>query len=133
MRSFLYERDSAGATGRNWLFFGDQHFTSDFLYQTEVQKWLETGVLTKLSTAFSRDQAEKVYVQHKMLKHDQELYQWLENGASLFVSGTKDPMSRDVDHTLVNILKKHGNKSQDEAIRYVESLKEENRYVLDVY
>jgi sulfite reductase (NADPH) flavoprotein alpha-component len=133
MRSFLYERDSAGATGKNWLFFGDQHFTSDFLYQTEIQKWLETGVLNKLSTAFSRDQEEKVYVQHKMLKHEKELYQWLENGASLYVSGTKDPMSKDVDNTLIKILQKHGNKSQDEAVRYVETLKEENRYLLDVY
>jgi sulfite reductase (NADPH) flavoprotein alpha-component len=133
MRSFMYERDSAGATGRNWLFFGGQHFTSDFLYQTEIQKWLETGVLTKLSTAFSRDQEEKRYVQHKMVKHDQELLAWIENGATLYISGTREPMSKDVENTLLQILETKGEKSKVEAVEYLSQLKEDNRYLLDVY
>ncbi len=84
-RSFLAHRDANGATGKNWLFFGDQHFVTDFLYQTELQNWVETGVLTKLNVAFSRDQKEKIYVQHKMLKQGAELYSWLLSGASLYV------------------------------------------------
>ena len=133
MRSFLYEREATGATGRNWLFFGDQHFTSDFLYQTEIQKWFETGVLTKLSTAFSRDQQEKIYVQHKMKKFRREIFDWIENGASLYVSGTKDPMSKDVENTLLEIFEDPGTKSKVEAHQYLSKLKEESRYLLDVY
>lgn len=133
MRSFLYERESIGATGRNWLFFGDQHFTSDFLYQTEIQKWLETGVLSKLSTAFSRDQQEKIYVQHKMHQQGKELFDWLEKGASLYISGTKDPMSKDVENTLLNIFETHGKHSKGEAIQYLSNLKASDRYLLDVY
>ena len=133
MRSFLYERESVGATGRNWLFFGDQHFTSDFLYQSDIQKWLETGTLTKLSTAFSRDQAEKIYVQHKMQKHGKELFDWVESGAFLYVSGTKDPMSKDVEKTLLHIFETHGNFSKEEAEEYLLRLKEGDRYLLDVY
>jgi sulfite reductase (NADPH) flavoprotein alpha-component len=133
MRSFLYEREATGATGRNWLFFGDQHFTTDFLYQTEIQKWLETGVLTKLSTAFSRDQQEKIYVQHKMEKLKDELYEWIEGGACLYVSGTREPMSQDVEKTLVHIFESTGGQSKDRASKLIEKLKEENRYLLDVY
>jgi sulfite reductase (NADPH) flavoprotein alpha-component len=132
MRSFLYERESTGATGRNWLFFGEQHFTTDFLYQTEIQKWLETGVLTKLSVAFSRDQEEKVYVQHKMASLKKELYDWIEQGACLYVSGTREPMSLDVENTLLKIFESQG-KSDADAKRYLENLKDENRYLLDVY
>jgi sulfite reductase (NADPH) flavoprotein alpha-component len=132
-RSFLAQRDATGASGRNWLFFGDQHFVTDFLYQTELQNWLETGVLTKLNVAFSRDQKEKVYVQHKMLKHGQELYDWLVNGASLYVCGAKEPMSVDVEDTLMQIVEKFGNKTIEEAVQFVEGLKEEGRYLKDVY
>lgn len=132
-RSFLAHRDALGATGRNWLFFGDQHFVTDFLYQTELQAWLETGVLTKLNVAFSRDQKEKVYVQHKMLKHGSELYEWLRNGASIYVCGAKEPMSVDVEDTLMQIVQKHGNKTIEEAVQFVEQLKDESRYLKDVY
>ena len=104
-----------------------------FLYQTELQNWLETGVLTKLNVAFSRDQKEKVYVQHKMLKHGQELYEWLQNGASLYVCGAKEPMSVDVEDTLLQIVEKCGNKTIEEAVQFVEGLKEEGRYLKDVY
>lgn len=133
MRSFLYERESTGATGRNWLFFGDQHFTTDFLYQTEIQKWLETGTLTKLSVAFSRDQEEKVYVQHKMAALKKEVYAWLEQGAVLYVSGARDPMSADVENVLINIFQGEGKQSESDAKNYLNQLKEENRYLLDVY
>ena len=132
-RSFLAERDATGASGRNWLFFGDQHFTTDFLYQTEIQNWYETGVLTKVNLAFSRDQQEKIYVQHKMQQHAAELYQWLESGSSFFVCGTKDPMSMDVERTLLQIISEQGNKTLEEAKKYLEHLEEQGRYEKDVY
>jgi sulfite reductase (NADPH) flavoprotein alpha-component len=132
-RSFLAERDSTGAGGRNWLFFGDQHFITDFLYQSEMQNWLETGVLTKLSVAFSRDQKEKIYVQHKMIRQAAELYDWLENGAHLYICGAKEPMSVDVENTLLLIIRQCGNKSLQEADEYLNALKEEGRYLKDVY
>ena len=132
-RSFLAQRDATGATGKNWLFFGDQHFVTDFLYQTELQNWLETGALTKLNVAFSRDQKEKVYVQHKMLKHGEELYNWLVNGASIYICGAKEPMSVDVEDTLMQIVEKFGNKTIEEAVQFIEQLKDEERYLKDVY
>ena len=132
-RSFLSERDTSGANGKNWLFFGEQHFITDFLYQTEIQNYMQTGVLTKLSLAFSRDQPEKIYVQHKMIQQGKELYDWVESGASLYISGTKDPMSIDVENTLLNIIKQFGKKSKEEAAAYLEQLKNENRYQKDVY
>lgn len=132
-RSFLAERDATGATGRNWLFYGDQHFTTDFLYQTEIQNWYETGVLTKINLAFSRDQKEKIYVQHKMVQHAKELYEWLEGGASFFVCGKKHPMSTDVENTLLQIIQEQGNKTAEEAKKYLHDLEEAGRYELDVY
>jgi sulfite reductase (NADPH) flavoprotein alpha-component len=132
-RSFLAQRDATGASGKNWLFFGDQHFVTDFLYQTELQNWVETGVLTHLNVAFSRDQKEKIYVQHKMLKHGADLYNWLLSGASLYVCGAKEPMSVDVEDTLMQIVQKHGNKTIEEAVQFVEQLKDESRYLKDVY
>ncbi|MEO7393495.1 MAG: flavodoxin domain-containing protein, partial [Chitinophagaceae bacterium] len=104
MRSFLIERDASGAKGRNWLFFGEQHFITDFLYQTEIQNYVEMGVLNKLDLAFSRDQAEKIYVQHRMLEKAAELYQWINSGAFIYISGTKDPMGKDVEATLLKII-----------------------------
>jgi sulfite reductase (NADPH) flavoprotein alpha-component len=98
-----------------------------------MQNWLETGVLTKLSVAFSRDQKEKVYVQHKMLREAVELYDWLENGAFLYICGAKEPMSVDVENTLLLIIRQCGNKSLQEAIDYLNALKEEGRYAKDVY
>jgi sulfite reductase (NADPH) flavoprotein alpha-component len=132
-RSFLAHRDSAGAGGRNWLFFGDQHFVTDFLYQTELQNWVETGVLNKLNIAFSRDQKDKVYVQHKMMKHGKELYEWLVGGASLYICGAKDPMSVDVEDALMQIIQKFGDKNIEEAVQFVEQMKDESRYLKDVY
>ena len=132
-RSFIAERDATGATGRNWLFFGEQHFASDFLYQTEIQNWYQTGVLTKVNLAFSRDQKEKIYVQHKMLKHAAALYEWLNGGGYFFVCGKKDPMSADVEKTLLRIIEQQGNKTPEEAIKYLEQMEHEGRYEKDVY
>ena len=132
-RSFIAERDATGATGRNWFFFGEQHFITDFLYQTEMQNYVGTGVLTRLDLAFSRDQAEKIYVQHRMLEKATELYQWINNGAYMFISGNKDPMSKDVENTLLQIIEEQGQKSKEEAKEYLEQLKKEGRYEKDVY
>jgi sulfite reductase (NADPH) flavoprotein alpha-component len=132
-RSFLAERDAIGASGRNWLFFGEQHFASDFLYQTELQNWMETGVLTRLNVAFSRDQQQKVYVQHKMLKHGAEFFSWLESGAHVYICGKKEPMSADVELAILQIIMEHGNRSGEEASQYFERLKEQGRFLKDVY
>ena len=132
-RAFLAHRDALGATGRNWFFFGEQHFVTDFLYQVEIQNFLETGVLTKLDLAFSRDQAEKIYVQHRMQQHAAELYQWIEGGASVFISGTKDPMSKDVEQCLLAILQSEGKLNKEESEKYLEKMRKEGRYGKDVY
>jgi len=132
-RSFLFEREAQGASGRNWLFFGDQHFVSDFLYQTELQTFLETRVLTKLNTAFSRDQQHKVYVQHKMQQQANELFSWLEDGANVYICGAKDPMSADVEDTLINIIATQKDIDKTEAGNYLHNLKEAGRYHKDVY
>jgi sulfite reductase (NADPH) flavoprotein alpha-component len=132
-RSFLAHRDATGATGRNWLFFGDQHFVTDFLYQTELQNWKDSGTLSKINLAFSRDLKEKVYVQHKMLQNGAEFYDWINNGASIYVCGAKEPMSADVEDTLMQIVEKFGNKTIEEAVQFVEQLKEDGRYLKDVY
>ncbi|NTS43328.1 flavodoxin domain-containing protein [Flavisolibacter sp. BT320] len=132
-RSFVAHRDATGASGRNWLFFGDQHFTTDFLYQTEWQSWIETGVLTKMNVAFSRDQEEKLYVQHKLWQHRQELVQWLDDGASFYICGAKNPMSVDVENILVKIISEQKGFTEEASIEYLDALKEEGRYLKDVY
>ncbi len=132
-RSFLAERDATGANGRNWFFFGEQHFTTDFLYQTEIQNYVETGVLTNIDLAFSRDQQEKIYVQHRIKEKAGEFFQWIDGGASVYISGTKDPMSKDVEQTLLQVIQEYGNKSTEEAHAYLEQLKKEGRYEKDVY
>ncbi|WP_096551620.1 assimilatory sulfite reductase (NADPH) flavoprotein subunit [Ureibacillus thermosphaericus] len=131
-RAFVQEREERGASGENWLFFGDQHFVTDFLYQREWLNWLKSGVLTKLDVAFSRDQEEKVYVQHKMLKHAKELYAWLEKGAAVYVCGDKN-MAKDVQETLLRIIQQEGNKSEEDAMEYLEELRKQKRYQRDVY
>lgn len=132
-RAFLAHRDATGADGRNWFFFGEQHFVSDFLYQTEMQNFLATGVLHKLDLAFSRDQPEKIYVQHRMREKADELYDWIKGGASVFISGTKDPMSRDVEACLLEIFQQKGSMQEKEAAAYLEQMKKEGRYAKDVY
>lgn len=132
-RSFLWERDATGAEGRNWLFFGDRNFVSDFLYQSEFQDFLKTGALTNLDLAFSRDTAGKVYVQHRLQQKSSEVFQWLEGGASVYVCGAKEPMSKDVEETLLRIIQHEGKRNEDEAKNYLEELELSGRYAKDVY
>lgn len=132
-RAFLAERDSTGASGRNWLFFGEQHFQTDFLYQTEIQAWAETNLLTKINTAFSRDQAEKIYIQHRLGQNGAEVWAWIEGGAYLYICGAKNPMSEDVDKVLLEIIQKFGGKSSETAAEYLAELQENGRYQKDVY
>ena len=132
-RSFLADREASGAKGKNWFFFGEQHFKTDFLYQSEMQQYLQTGVLHKISLAFSRDQAEKIYVQDRMFEQASEFYTWLSNGASVYVSGTKDPMSKDVEKAILHIIETEGKKTVSEAHEYLDNLKKEGRYHKDVY
>ncbi len=132
-RSFLFHRDNEGAPGRNWLFFGDQHFSTDFLYQSELLSFFDTGSLTKINTAFSRDQKEKLYVQHRMLQQSKELFAWLENGAHIYVCGCKDPMAKDVENALIEIISKEANLDTAAAAEYLFELEEEGRFAKDVY
>ncbi|MCB7068854.1 assimilatory sulfite reductase (NADPH) flavoprotein subunit [Caldibacillus sp. 210928-DFI.2.22] len=132
-RAFLQEREAEGITGKSWLFFGDQHFSSDFLYQVEWQKWLKNGVLTKMDVAFSRDQAEKVYVQHRMLEKRKEFYQWLEEGAVVYVCGDEKHMARDVHQTILTILEKEGGLTSEQAAVYLDQMRKQKRYQRDVY
>lgn len=132
-RSFMQEREESGAEGKAWMFFGDQHFVTDFLYQTEWQKWLQSGVLTKMDVAFSRDTAEKVYVQHRMQESSKELFQWLEEGAAVYVCGDEKNMAHDVHHTLIDIIEKEGQMSREQAEQYVADLQQQKRYQRDVY
>lgn len=132
-RAFVAERDARGASGKNWLFFGDQHFRTDFLYQTEWQSYLETGALAKLDVAFSRDTDKKVYVQHKLKQNAQAVFEWLESGAYLYVCGSKEPMSADVEKALLEIITEQSGKDKAYAMEYLSKLKEEERYLKDVY
>jgi sulfite reductase (NADPH) flavoprotein alpha-component len=132
-RSFIAHRDATGAAGKNWFFFGEQYFASDFLYQTEMQNYAETGVLAHIDLAFSRDQPEKIYVQHRMQEKAAGLYEWINNGAYIFISGTKDPMSKDVEKTLLQIIEQEGKKTSEEAKQYLAQLEKDGRYEKDVY
>lgn len=132
-RSFLAERDVRGAEGKNWLFFGEQHFVHDFYYQTEIQEWLTTGVLTKLDTAFSRDQEQKIYVQDRIREKAKEFNNWLENGASIYICGQKNPMSQDVENAIVAVIAKERNISEIEAKQVIEVLENQGKYQKDVY
>lgn len=132
-RAFLHERQAVGAKGKNWLFFGEQRVATDFYYRDELEKMFSDGLLTKLSTAFSRDQAEKIYVQHRMLENAAELWSWLESGAHFYVCGDASRMAKDVDDSLHKIVETAGGKSADDAKAYVAKLKSEKRYQRDVY
>lgn len=132
-RGFLHERRVAGARGRNWLFFGDQHAASDFLYREELLALQHDGLLTRLDLAWSRDQAEKHYVQHRLLEHSREVFAWLEDGAHLYVCGDAARMAKDVDHALHRAIELGGERTPQEAETYVSRLRAENRYARDVY
>ena len=132
-RSFLYERDATGAAGRNWLFFGEEHFTTDFLYQTEIQGWYNTGVLNKINVAFSKDHHVVYNVHHKMKEQAIELYNWLNNGAYFYLCGEKSPMGVEVEKTLIEIIAEQGKTDKEEAEKEFNKWKEEGRYIKDVY
>jgi sulfite reductase (NADPH) flavoprotein alpha-component len=137
-RGFVQERTAtrsmtAGASGRNWLLFGNPHARSDFLYQLEWQDALKRGELHRLDLAFSRDQAQKVYVQHKLREHGRALFDWLENGAHLYVCGDATRMAKDVHAALLDVIAEHGGKSADDAVEYLNALQSQGRYARDVY
>jgi sulfite reductase (NADPH) flavoprotein alpha-component len=132
-RSFLAEREEIGAGGKTWLFYGDQHFHTDFLYQIDWQRWLKEGVLTRMDVAFSRDTDKKVYVQHRMMEKSRDLFQWLEEGACVYVCGDEKNMAHDVHKTLLTILEREGSMSPEEASAYLTGLQQQKRYQRDVY
>ncbi|WP_068052912.1 bifunctional nitrate reductase/sulfite reductase flavoprotein subunit alpha [Nocardia xishanensis] len=132
-RGFLHERRALGATGRNWLFFGEQHAAQNFYYRAELEDMFRTGFLTRLDLAFSRDQRERIYVQHRMIEHGAELWSWLRDGAHFYVCGDAARMAKDVDDTLLAIARIHGKLDEDGALAFRKQLVAEKRYVRDVY
>ncbi|MDD2863095.1 MAG: sulfite reductase subunit alpha [Methylococcales bacterium] len=132
-RAFLQERHTRGAKGKNWLFFGDRNAATDFIYRDELEVMQKDGLLNCLDLAFSRDQEEKIYVQDKMREHGAELFAWLEQGGYFFVCGDAYHMAKDVDKALHDVIATHGNKTEQQAIDYVNQLKKDKRYVRDVY
>ncbi|MEC8324514.1 MAG: assimilatory sulfite reductase (NADPH) flavoprotein subunit [Pseudomonadota bacterium] len=132
-RAFLQERDAREAEGDNWLFFGNPHFTQDFLYQVEIQGYVKSGLLNKVDLAFSRDQAEKVYVQDRLREKGEEVFAWLEKGAHFYICGDANRMAKDVHQALIDIIKAHGGKDDEQAESYLKELRSNNRYQKDVY
>src|SRR6185312_10597417 len=132
-RGFLQERRALGHTGRNWLFFGEQRRTENFYYRDDFEDMVRDGFLNRMDLAFSRDQAERVYVQHKMLDYGADVWRWLDEGAHFYVCGDASRMARDVDAALTEIIKTHGGMSDEGAHHYKRELVAEKRYVRDVY
>lgn len=132
-RSYMQEREELGFKGNTWLFFGEQHFTTDFLYQTEWQEWLNDGTLSKLDVAFSRDTDQKVYVQHKIAENSEQFNQWIENSGAIYVCGDESKMAKDVHLEIREVLMKEQNLSEEDAEEYLKQLKRDKRYQRDVY
>ena len=132
-RAFMQERDAQGAEGKNWLFFGNPNFTQDFLYQVEWQGYVKSGLVDKITLAFSRDQKEKIYVQHRLTENGKEVWEWLEAGAHFYVCGDATHMAKDVEAALVSIIQEHGGKSEEDAKAYIVALRKAKRYQKDVY
>ncbi|HKB89477.1 MAG TPA: sulfite reductase subunit alpha [Opitutaceae bacterium] len=132
-RAFLQDRVASGATGRNWLFFGDQRHATDFLYEEEWQQYLAKGQLTRLDTAFSRDQILKVYVQDRMRENAAELWTWIKNGGYFYVCGDAKRMAKDVDVALHDVIAQQGCMTPEQAVEYVKQMKKDKRYQRDVY
>ena len=132
-RSFIQQRDNDGAEGPNWLFFGNPHFTEDFLYQVEWQKYVKQGLLTRIDLAWSRDQAEKVYVQDKLREQGEEVWRWIEQGAHIYVCGDATRMAKDVENTLLAIIAEYGGMDTESADEYLSDLRIARRYQRDVY
>ena len=131
--TFQFSRGIQGGKGRNWLFFGNPHFHSDFLYQTEWQRALQDGQLQHLDLAFSRDQENKIYVQHRLLEKAAEVYAWIQGGAHIYVCGDATQMAKDVHQTLQKIAQQEGGLDADQARSWLEELSAQGRYARDVY
>jgi len=132
-RAFMQQRENDGASGKNWLFFGNPHFTDDFLYQVEWQKYVKEGLLTRIDLAWSRDQAEKVYVQDKIRANGAEVWRWLQEGAHLYVCGDANRMAKDVEQALLDVVVEHGGMDREAADEFLSELRIERRYQRDVY
>ena len=132
-RAFLQERAARGASGKNWLFFGDQHRASDFIYADEIESYQASGLLTRLDLAFSRDQVQKIYVQTRMREQAAGFYAWLEDGGHVYVCGDASRMARDVDRALIELIAGQRGRGDDDAAEYVAALKRDKRYLRDVY
>lgn len=132
-RAFLEEREELGAEGKTWLFYGDRHFVTDFLYQTDWQRMLKEGGLTKLDVAFSRDTDEKVYVQHRILEKSRELFEWLQEGAHVYICGDEKHMAHDVHAALTMVIQQEGSMSPEDAAAYLNDMQQQQRYQRDVY
>lgn len=132
-RAFLEEREATSAPGKNWLFFGDQHAATDYLYEGQIGDWQKSGLLNRVDTAFSRDQEKKVYVQDRMREAGAELWSWLSVGGHFYVCGDAKRMAKDVDTALHDIVIEHGGKTTDEAADFIKALKADKRYARDVY
>ncbi|MDQ2803144.1 MAG: flavodoxin domain-containing protein [Pseudomonadota bacterium] len=132
-RAFMQDREAAGVAGRSWLFFGARNFTHDFLYQLEWQDWLSSGLLTRMDVAFSRDQREKIYVQHRMWDARRELYAWIADGAAIYVCGDATAMAKDVHATLLRIIAEQSGQTADGAEQYLRGLQQAGRYLRDTY
>ncbi|MDY4378710.1 NADPH-dependent assimilatory sulfite reductase flavoprotein subunit [Pectobacterium brasiliense] len=132
-RAFMQQRDADGAEGKNWLFFGNPHFTEDFLYQVEWQRYVKDGLLTNIDLAWSRDQAHKVYVQDKLREKGAEVWRWIQDGAHLYVCGDANRMAKDVERALLDVIVEHGGMDSEQADEFLSDLRLERRYQRDVY
>jgi sulfite reductase (NADPH) flavoprotein alpha-component len=132
-RAFLHQRRELGCSGRNWLFFGDQHVDSNFYYRSELEEMFADGLLTRLDLAFSRDQRDRVYVHHRMIEHGAELWRWIRDGAYFYVCGDAGQMAKDVDAALMQIFAVHGKLDEGGAVALKEQLIADKRYMRDVY
>jgi len=132
-RAFMQERDALGVQGRSWLFFGDQRYTHDFLYQLEWQDLLARGLLTRIDVAFSRDQDKKIYVQHRLWEHRRNLHAWLQDGAHVYVCGDQSRMAKDVHATLRDVIADGSAITPEAAEAQLSDMKRAGRYLLDVY
>lgn len=132
-RAFMQQREADGATGKNWLLFGNPHFTEDFLYQVEWQRYVKTGLLTRIDLAWSRDQAHKIYVQDKLREQGAELWNWIQQGAHIYVCGDANRMAKDVEQVLLDVVALHGAMDAEQADEYLSELRLARRYQRDVY
>ena len=132
-RAFVQERAATEASGDNWLFFGNPHFTEDFLYQTEWQTWMDEGILNRIDLAFSRDQSKKIYVQHRILEQAEEVWKWINRGAHIYICGDESRMAKDVHQALLRVIEEQGNQSPEQAAETLDQLRRDGRYQKDVY